>query len=95
MLGNKSMNALKALIYKKQLRMSNATNKKFTTGEIINFVQSDAGQLYWLSGFLPGMATIPFTLLFCVVSLFYYLGYTFFVGIFIIAISFAANYKIS
>jgi len=53
MLGIKSTNALKGLIYKKQLRMSNATNKQFSTGEIINFVQSDAPMLYWLSGFLP------------------------------------------
>jgi UTP-glucose-1-phosphate uridylyltransferase len=56
MVGVNSTNALKALIYKKQLKMSNATNKQFKTGEIINFVQSDASKLYFLSGFLPIIA---------------------------------------
>ena len=42
MVGVNSTNALIGLIYKKQLRMSNATNKIFSTGEVINFVQTDA-----------------------------------------------------
>jgi ABC-type transport system involved in cytochrome bd biosynthesis fused ATPase/permease subunit len=95
MLGIKSTNALKGLIYKKQLRMSNATNKKYSTGEVINFVQSDAPMLYWLSGFLPQIATIPFILGFCICALFYLLGWTFFAGIFILLLSMVVNYFIS
>ena len=37
MVGCNSTNALIGLIYKKQLKMSNATNKNFSAGEIINF----------------------------------------------------------
>ena len=53
MVGVNSTNAMIGLIYKKQLKMSNATNKKFSTGEIVNFVQIDANKLYNLSGLLP------------------------------------------
>jgi hypothetical protein len=38
MIGSKSTNALIALIYDKQLKISSATNKMFTQGEIITFV---------------------------------------------------------
>lgn len=42
MIGCKSTNTLIAMIYQKQLRLSQATNKKFGHGEIVNFVQVDA-----------------------------------------------------
>ena len=38
MIGVKSTNALISMIYKKSLKVSNATNKKFGSGEIVNFV---------------------------------------------------------
>ncbi len=42
MIGVKQSNALVALIYRKQLKLSAATNKKFSQGEVVNFVQVDA-----------------------------------------------------
>ena len=38
MIGVRSTNAMIALIYEKQLKISSATNKKFTQGEIVNFI---------------------------------------------------------
>ena len=38
MIGVKSTNALVAMIFKKQLKLSSATNKSFSQGEIVNFV---------------------------------------------------------
>jgi hypothetical protein len=38
MIGAKSTNALIGLIYEKQLKISAATNKSFSQGEIITFV---------------------------------------------------------
>ena len=37
-IGVKSTNALISLIYKKSLKVSNATNKRFQAGEVVNFV---------------------------------------------------------
>ena len=38
LIGVRSTNALIALIYKKTLKVSSATNKKFANGEIVNFI---------------------------------------------------------
>lgn len=37
-MGIKSTNALISYIYRKQLKISSATNKKFSQGEIVNFI---------------------------------------------------------
>jgi hypothetical protein len=80
MIGAKSTNAVIALIYDKQLKLSPATNKDFTQGEIFTFVQADATQL-------PAVASLPFVLIMCFALLFYYLKVTFLVGIGVFAIS--------
>ena len=49
MVGLRSFNAMIAYIYSKHSRISNATNKEFESGEIVNYVQVDAERLYWLA----------------------------------------------
>lgn len=49
MIGVKSTNALIAMIYEKQLRVTSATNKKFSSGEMINFIQVDAVKMQLLA----------------------------------------------
>ena len=83
------------LIYKKQMKMSNATNKKFSTGEIINFVQIDAQKLYNLSGLLPQVATIPVIITFCVIVLFHKLRWAFLAGLAIMITGIFINFLLS
>ena len=45
MVGALSTNALVALIFQKQTKVSAATNKTFSNGEIINFIQVDASKM--------------------------------------------------
>lgn len=47
--GRRSSNAVIAFIYQKYSRISSATNKDFSSGQIVNFVQVDAQRLYWIS----------------------------------------------
>ena len=47
--GRRSSNAIIALIYQKNSKISAATNKDFSSGQIVNFVQVDAQRLYWFS----------------------------------------------
>ena len=47
------MNALVALIYKKHSRISTATNKEFTSGEIVDFVDDDCENIYLVCLKLP------------------------------------------
>ena len=49
MTGIKSTNAIIALILDKQFKISAATNKTFSAGEMVNFVQVDAMKLNFLS----------------------------------------------
>ena len=51
MTGAKSTNAMIAMIYDKTFRISSATNKRFTQGELVNFVQVDALKLQFESLF--------------------------------------------
>lgn len=87
--------ALIGLIYNKQLRTSNASNKTFASGEIINFLQNDATNVYNLSVQLPKVANLPFTLITSFIALFYMLGLTFFLSLFIFVLSFAYNFYFS
>lgn len=49
MIGVKSTNAMIAMIYAKQFRITSSTNKRFSSGELTNFVQVDANKLAMLS----------------------------------------------
>jgi hypothetical protein len=49
MIGVKSTNAMIAFIYQKQFKITSSTNKKFASGELVNFVQVDAMKLALLS----------------------------------------------
>lgn len=95
MIGTKSTNALIGLIYQKQLKVSPATNKTFTNGEIVTFVQVDAQKMNYLANQLPAVATLPFTLLMCFGFLFYYLGVSFFAGLGVFVIGMLANVSLS
>ena len=39
-------NSVIGMVYKKQLRISDASNKHFDNGQIINFVQADSQKMY-------------------------------------------------
>ena len=48
-MGINASNGLISLIYEKTLKLSNATNKKYKKGDIINFISVDARKLVYLS----------------------------------------------
>lgn len=47
-LGVRTKNAISQMIYEKTLKISNASNKKFTEAEIINFIQIDSDKILTL-----------------------------------------------
>jgi ATP-binding cassette subfamily C (CFTR/MRP) protein 2 len=87
MIGVQSTNALIALIYKKCFKISPATNKEFSSGEIVNFVQVDSLKLYTFSSELSNTAKVPLVLTFSFIFLFIYMGVSFLagIGVFILA----------
>lgn len=42
MIGFKSANLVNIIVYKKHANISSATNKEFSQGEVVNFVQVDS-----------------------------------------------------
>lgn len=94
MTGYRNTNALIAMILGKQAKISAATNKQFTSGEMINFVQVDCNKLVWMIGYLSEVTTFPFILIFNTIILFYYLGWAFMTAIFIFAVTFGINYYV-
>mmetsp|Transcript_21329 Transcript_21329/g.33007 ORF Transcript_21329/g.33007 Transcript_21329/m.33007 type:complete len:227 (+) Transcript_21329:396-1076(+) len=88
MIGVRSTNCLIHLIYKKQLRVSAATNKKFASGQIVNFVQVDAEQLMWLCFQMADILQMPVILTYSFFMLFYTLGLSYLSGVAVFLVAF-------
>ena len=95
MIGSKATNALSALIFNKSLRVSQATNKNFSLGQIVNFVQVDAVKMQLLASQAPMVLRLPFVIAICFIVLFSYLGLSFLSGICIFVITFFTNLYLS
>ena len=76
LLGSRAYTSIVALWYNKVLRWSSATNKSFTQGEIINFIQVDAAKIQYLAWAFPTVSRLPILLWFAVAFLVYYLEYS-------------------
>ena len=76
LLGSRAYTSIVALWYNKVLRCSSATNKGFTQGEIINFIQVDAAKIQYLAWAFPTVSRLPILLCFAVAFLVYYMGYS-------------------
>lgn len=83
---------MKSLIYHKLFKISPATNKSFSQGEIVNFLEVDAERLPDLSYYLPSIFRFPVLLVACSYFLFYFLGYSFLSGIGVFIIAFFTNF---
>jgi hypothetical protein len=91
MIGVKSTNAMIALIYEKQFKITASTNKRFSSGELTNFIQVDATKLALLSQTLPTVMKLPILLIICFVVLGIYLGWAFLAGVGVFFIAFGVN----
>ena len=80
LLGDRSYGGLVAVIYNKTLRVSPATNKQFSQGEMINFMQVDAEKLADIAWCFPPVARLPVQLIFSLTFLFYFFSYYLFVA---------------
>ncbi|CAI2361005.1 unnamed protein product [Moneuplotes crassus] len=94
-LGSKCSAGLIALIYDKALKISSSTNKKFTQGEIVNFIQVDAKKIIMFAWRLPGLSKLPIILIYCIIMCFIYFSYTFYSGCIFIVCTIAVNYVLA
>ena len=70
-----SKHGIIAMIYDKVLRISHTTNKDFTKGEIINFINVDVEKISNITFDLSNVVRLPFQLIFAIWFLFYYFDF--------------------
>ena len=76
LLGARAYTGVVSIIYSKVLKCSSATNKAFTQGEIINFIQVDASKILYLAWVFPTVARLPIQLVFAITYLLFFFGYS-------------------
>ena len=62
--GHKTHTTLKTLLFKKNFRLSAATNKNYSSGEILNLIERDANRIWVFVWDLPALIEVPFEVLF-------------------------------
>lgn len=91
MLGTHAQSALIKLIYKKVMNVHPSTINEFSSGELVNFVQTDSLKLYDYVSCVGWLLNVPILLACCFTILFYLLGVSFFSGIAVFIVSFIVN----
>lgn len=91
MIGFKATNLVNIIIYKKHANISSATNKDFSQGEIVNFVQVDSQQLLRLFLQVGDLLQLPIIITVSFVFLTIYLSWGFLAGLLVFFIAFVIN----
>ena len=63
MIGHKCHITLKTLLFKKNFRLSAATNKDYSSGDILNLIERDANRVSIFIWNFPALLEVPFELL--------------------------------
>lgn len=83
--------AVTGIIYKKSLNLSNSTRRKFTTGEMVNLMSSDAQQLMDLTVNLNLLWSAPFQIFMAIVFLWQELGASVLAGVAVLVLIIPLN----
>ncbi|KAI9591578.1 multi drug resistance-associated protein MRP [Syncephalis fuscata] len=87
--------AMSTAIYRKALRLSNASRQKYTTGEIVNMMSVDAQRCESLCNFLHLLWSSPFQIILALAMLYRTLGWSALAGVAIMVLSIPANAKVA
>ncbi|XP_069801998.1 multidrug resistance-associated protein 1-like [Dendropsophus ebraccatus] len=83
--------AVTGIIYKKSLNLANSTKRKFTTGELVNLMSSDAQQLMDLTVNLNLLWSAPFQIFMAIVFLWQELGPSVLAGVAVLVLVIPLN----
>jgi ABC-type multidrug transport system fused ATPase/permease subunit len=89
--GDKAVNLLRTVIYKKLGKVSGATNKKFAEGQIIELMNTDAHKAEEIFDILSGVCKIPTNTVFSAYMLTRYFGVSFFISLVPFSLSFLSK----
>ena len=87
--GHKSHTSLKTVMFKKALRMSPATNKDYSSGEVLNLIERDCNRVWSCIWDVPACFEIPFELVVATYYIYSYVGFSALSGLTLYGITFA------
>ena len=87
--GHKSHTSLKTVLFKKNFRISAATNKDYSSGEILNLIERDANRVWTFVWDLPALIEIPFELCVSAYFVWIYVGVSAVAGLAIFGLTLA------
>ena len=85
--GHKTHTTLKTLLFKKNFRISAATNKNYSSGEILNLIERDANKIWVFVWDLSALIDVPFQVIFSSYIIFTEVGYCAFAALFLFGIT--------
>ena len=90
--GHRAHTALKTMMFKKDLRMSNATNKDFSEGEVSSIIMGETGRVWTFIWTMPDYIECPFNLIAASYFTFQYIGWYGFIVVFFTFSQFLMGY---
>ena len=87
--GHKSHTSLKTILFKKNFRISAATNKNYSSGEILNLIERDGNRVWTFVWDLPDIIEIPFEMIVAFYYIYIYVGVSALSGIVLYGITLA------
>ena len=90
--GHRAHTALKTMLFKKDLRMSNATNKDFSEGEVGSIIMGETGRVWTFIWTMPDYIECPFNMLAACYFTFHYIGWYGFIVVFFTIGQFVMGY---
>ena len=85
--GHKTHTTLKTLLFKKNFRISAATNKNYSSGEILNLIERDANKIWVFVWDLSALIDVPFEVIFSSYIIFNEVGYCAFAAVILFGIT--------
>lgn len=93
--GHKAKNLLRTVIYKKFSTISQATNKVYQEGQIIELINTDASKAEEIFDMVSGLCKLPVNFLFTIAMLWSTFGVSFFISLLPFGLSFVINKHLS
>lgn len=87
-IGFKARSALISAVYRKALKISSASKKDITIGEIVNLMSVDAHRFYEMMPYLPFVITMPFIMALTMYFLWLVIGVSAFAGLAVLVLMF-------
>jgi ABC-type bacteriocin/lantibiotic exporter with double-glycine peptidase domain len=94
-LGHAAKYSIIGMIYRRILRISPKTNKKFSKGDIISYINGDSWKINWIFGSLADFSSIPIRIAIYFVSIYILIGWNILFALFMIGLFTGISYLLN